>query len=59
MFTNVSDKLQNLIIINFIIKLLKSEDFIIKNKFDFILVMIDKLTKYIILILYKETYNTE
>ena len=37
----------------------KSENFTTKNIFNFILVVIDKLTKYTILILYKETYNTE
>ena len=45
--------------IDFIIKLFKSKDFITKNKFNSILVIVDKLTKYIILILYKKTYNTE
>ena len=44
---------------NFITKFLKSENSIIKNKFDSIFVIVDKLTKYIILILYKKTYNTE
>ena len=46
-------------IIDFITKLLKSENSITKNIFDSILVVVDKLTKYTILILYKETYNTE
>ena len=45
--------------IDFIIKLPKLEDPITKDRFDLILLIVDKLTKYIILILYKETYNTE
>ena len=42
---------------DFITKLPRLENSTIKNKFDSILVIVDKLIKYIILILYKETYN--
>ena len=58
-FIKISVKLQDFIIINFITKLLKLKDSTTKNKFDAILVIVDKLTKYTILILYKETYNTK
>ena len=44
---------------DFITKLSKLKDSITKNKFDSILVIIDKLIKYIMLILYKKTYNTK
>ena len=43
--------------INFITKLSRLKDSTTKNKFDSIFVIVDKLTKYTILILYKETYN--
>jgi len=42
---------------DFVIKLLKSKDPVIGDIFNLIIVIIDKLTKYIILIPYKETYK--
>ncbi len=42
---------------DFVIKLLKSKDLVIGNTFNSIIVIIDKLTKYAILIPYKETYK--
>jgi hypothetical protein len=41
-----------LIILDFVIKLLLSQDLIIGIEYDFILVIMDKLTKYIYMILY-------
>jgi hypothetical protein len=41
-----------LIILDFVIKLLLSRDLITRIKYDFILVVMDKLTKYIYMILY-------
>jgi hypothetical protein len=43
-----------LIILDFVIKLLLLQDLIIGIKYDFILVIIDRLTKYIYIILYLE-----
>ena len=42
---------------DFIIKLLTLTDIVIKEKYDLILVIIDKLTKYTEMILFKETYT--
>ena len=47
------------IIINFITKLLKSGDPVSREKYDTIIVIVDKLTKYSILILFKETYKAD
>jgi hypothetical protein len=41
-----------LIVLDFIIKLLLSRDLITRIEYDFILVIIDRLTKYIYIILY-------
>jgi hypothetical protein len=43
------------IILDFVIKLLLLQDLIIRVEYDFILVVIDKLTKYIYIILYLKT----
>jgi len=43
--------------IDFIIKLLKSKDLVIRDIFNLIIVIINKLIKYIILIPYKEIYK--
>ena len=45
------------IIINFIIKLSKSENYIIGVLYNSILIVVDKLTKYLYLILYKKASN--
>ena len=42
---------------DFIVKLLKSRDLVTGDIFNLIIVIIDKLIKYIILIPYKETYK--
>ena len=47
------------IIIDFIIKLLKSEDYTTGISYNNILIVVDKLIKYLYLILYKETSNTK
>ena len=44
---------------NFIIKLFKSKNFIIKKTCNSILIIIDRLIKYIHLILFKKTYTTK
>ena len=41
------------------VKLLKLRDLVIKDKFDLIIVIIDKLTKYAIIILFKELYKAD
>ena len=41
---------------DFIVKLLKSKDLTIDTKYNSILVIVDKLTKYIYLILYNERF---
>jgi hypothetical protein len=41
-----------LIVLDFVVKLLLSQDLIIRVEYDFILVIIDRLTKYIYIILY-------
>jgi hypothetical protein len=48
-----------LIILDFVIKLLLSRDLIIGIKYNFILIVIDKLTKYIYIILYLEASIAE
>ncbi len=42
---------------DFIIKLLKLVNLVINNRYNLIIVIINKLIKYTIMILYKETYN--
>ena len=44
---------------NFITKLLKSKDLIIIEVYDAIIVIIDRLIKYIIILPFKEKYNAE
>jgi hypothetical protein len=48
-----------LIILDFVVKLLLSRDLIIGIEYDFILVIMDKLTKYIYIILYLEASIVE
>jgi hypothetical protein len=48
-----------LIILDFVIKLLLSRDLITGIKYDSILVVIDRLTKYIYIILYLEASTVE
>jgi hypothetical protein len=48
-----------LIILDFVVKLLLSRDPIIKIKYDFILVITDRLTKYIYIILYLKASTVE
>ncbi len=42
---------------DFIIKLPQSANLVTNDKYDLIIVIVDKLTKYTIIILYKESYN--
>ena len=44
---------------DFIIKLLRLEYLVTKEKYDLILVVVDRLTKYIIIVLFKKGYNAE
>ena len=44
---------------DFIVKLLKSTDLVIRNKYDLILVIVDRLTKYLYFVLYNKTINAE
>jgi hypothetical protein len=44
-------------IIDFIIKLPLSIDLVTNDIYDLIVVLVDKLTKYAIIILFKEIYN--
>ena len=46
-------------IIDFITKLLKSENLATEDKFNSILVIVDRLIKYSILVLFKELYTAE
>ena len=46
-------------VIDFIVKLLKLAYLVTKEKYDLILVVVDKLTKYLLIIPFKETYNAE
>ncbi len=55
----VLDLLQKDVIIDFIIKLPKLRDLTMKEVYNLIIVIINKLTKYIIIILFKETYTTK
>jgi hypothetical protein len=48
-----------LIVLDFVVKLLLLRDLIIKIEYDFILVVIDKLTKYTYMILYLEANIAE
>jgi hypothetical protein len=43
---------------DFVVKLPRLVDPVTNDKYDLIIVIINKLTKYTIIILYKETYNT-
>ena len=43
---------------DFIIKLPQLVDLVTNDKYDLIIVIVDKLTKYAIIILYKESYST-
>jgi hypothetical protein len=47
------------IVLDFVIKLLLSQDLITKVKYDFILVITDKLIKYTYIILYLEASTAE
>ncbi len=51
--------LQNKITIDFIIKLSKSTDSATEEQYNSILVIVDKLTKYLHIIAFRETFNTE
>ncbi len=42
---------------DFVVKLLESKDLVTGGTFNLIIVIVDKLIKYIILIPYKETYK--
>ena len=44
---------------DFIIKLLKLEDLVINIKYDSILIVVDKLTKYVYLISYNEKFTAK
>ncbi len=58
-FALVLELLQKDVIIDFIVKLLKLEDPTIKEVYNLIIVIINKLLKYTIIIPFKETYNIE
>ena len=45
--------------IDFIIKLLKLKNLLTKEKYDIILVIVNRFTKYSYLILFRETYTVE
>ncbi len=51
--------LQNKITIDFIIKLSKSTDSATEKQYNSILIIVDKLTKYLYIIAFRETFNTE
>jgi hypothetical protein len=51
--------LWTLIVLDFVIKLLLSRDLITRIKYDFILVVTDRLIKYIYIILYLEASTAE
>ena len=42
---------------DFVVKLPRLVDPVINDRYDLIIVIVNKLTKYAIIILYKETYN--
>ena len=44
---------------DFIVKLLKLAYPVTKKKYDSILVVVDKLTKYSLIVLFKKNYNVE
>ena len=44
---------------DFIVKLPKLAHLVTREKYDLILVVVDKLTKYSLIILFKESYNAE
>ena len=44
---------------DFIIKLLKLKDLVIKDVFDLILIIVNRLTKYLYIITFKKTYITK
>jgi len=44
---------------DFVVKLLKSRDLVTRVIYNLIIVIVDKLTKYSILILFKELYTAE
>ena len=46
-------------IIDFIVKLLKLVYLVTIEKYDLILVVVDKLTKYVLIIPFKKEYNAE
>ena len=58
-FAPITDILQDEVAIDFIVKLLRLAYLVTKEKYDSILVVVDKLTKYLLIILFKESYNTE
>ena len=45
--------------IDFIVKLLKLVHLVTRDKYDLILVVVDKLTKYLLIVPFKESYNAE
>ena len=45
--------------IDFIVKLPKLTHLVTKDKYNSILVVVDKLTKYSLIILFKKSYNAE
>ena len=47
------------IIMDFIIKLLKSKDLMTKIFYDLIMIVVDKLIKYFYFVLFKKIFNTE
>ena len=47
------------ITMDFIIKLPESTDLVSKNKFNLIMVMVDRLTKYSILVPFREVFSVE
>ena len=44
---------------DFVVKLPKSKDLVIQDAFDLIIVIVDKLTKYTIIVLFKELYKAD
>ena len=44
---------------DFVVKLLKSKDLVTQDAFDLIIVIVDKLTKYTIIVLFKELYKVD
>jgi len=58
-FAPVPDTPWKDVTMDFVIKLLKSRDLVTKDVFNSIMVIIDKLTKYAIMIPYKETYKAD